>query len=82
MPNRMLSRLALVAALALAAPLTGCVEEPRCQEACEHTCDICDSGCDEAQLATCTQSCEDSLTPPERAQCVIDTDLCEDLWKC
>lgn len=74
--------LALVAMLALGAPLGGCVSEPRCREACEHTCDICDSDCSEGQLKTCIQSCEDAQTAPERAECILDTDLCEDLWQC
>lgn len=75
-----LAMLAMVAALV--APLGGCVEEPRCREACEHTCDICGTQCSDVELDTCTQSCVDGQTAPERAECVLDTDLCEDLWRC
>lgn len=82
MLKRSSTSLTLCAALAAFLPLAGCVEEPRCREACEHTCDICESDCSEEQLKTCTQSCEDSQTEPERAKCVLDTDLCEDLWRC
>ncbi|MDY0004238.1 MAG: hypothetical protein RBU30_23260 [Polyangia bacterium] len=70
-----------LAMAALLGPI-GCVEEAQCREACEHTCDICDSGCSELQINTCTQSCEDGQTAPERAKCVLETDLCEDLWRC
>ena len=82
----MFRRLRLLSvALMIAAVLAfgaGCTEDAQCTEACEHTCDICDSGCSEGEIATCVQVCEDGLTAPERAQCILDTPVCEDLWKC
>lgn len=74
-----------LAALLLAMGLalgSGCEEPAPCRAACEHACDICGTDCSDQDIDTCTQSCEDSQTPADRASCVIDTDTCDDLWKC
>ena len=82
MSQRLLCALAVLALVAFPALLGGCEAEPRCREACEHVCTICESDCTETQIQTCTQSCRDLKTDPDRAQCILDTDLCEDLWEC
>lgn len=82
----MLRKMVLLSLLCAAAATglggLGCVEEPDCRAACEHTCDLCGTGCEPDEIDTCTQSCEDGLTDPARTDCVLSTDRCEDLWKC
>lgn len=66
----------------------GCKEEPKCRKACLHACEICGQPCDPSdpvvadELDVCQENCETSGVPAWRANCILDTELCEDLWKC
>ena len=59
-----------------------CVEETRCAEMCEHKCDLCDQNCSEDDINACVNSCENVGTEPERADCVIDAQSCDEVWEC
>lgn len=78
---------ALIACVS-ALPSAGCKEEPKCREACIHACEICGQPCDLSDpviaddLDVCQENCETSAVPPWRAECILNTDFCEDLWKC
>jgi hypothetical protein len=82
MMRSLLLRVVWLAAPALLALGAGCVEEPRCAEACLHTCEICQTDCAAEDLQACQNTCQDQQTDPARAECVISTQSCDDLWKC
>lgn len=66
----------------------GCEEEPDCRKACMHACEICNGDCDTSDpdvleaLEGCEESCKMSDTPRSRVDCVLETDSCDQLWKC
>jgi hypothetical protein len=82
MIHRWLERLVWFALPALLLLGAGCVEEPRCAEACRHSCEICEEDCGDEDLKACETTCEDQQTDPDRTDCVISTQSCDDLWKC
>ena len=81
--KRLLGSLMVVGLLGLGAlGAAGCVEEARCEEACVHECDICGVDCDELDITNCTNFCQDTESDPDRVDCVIKAQSCDDLWKC
>jgi hypothetical protein len=61
---------------------TACEKEPDCVAACEHQCDVCDTGCDEATVAACVNTCINMDTPASRTDCIIAAPTCDDIWEC
>ena len=72
----------LLAAALPTLPLAGCVETPRCAEACQHACDVCDTDCDAESITACEAACDDGQTDPARTDCLLETTSCDDLWEC
>ena len=80
--KRFITLLLLLVGLLLAGA-AGCAdEEARCAQMCEHKCDICDQDCTEDDITACVNSCENVGTEPERADCVIAAQSCDDVWEC
>ena len=82
MMRTLLVRVAWLVTPALLLLGAGCAEEPRCADACRHTCEICQTDCAEEDLQACETSCEDQQTDPDRIDCILSTESCDDLWKC
>jgi hypothetical protein len=61
---------------------SGCEEEADCAGACEHQCDVCDTGCDPTNVDACINSCINMDTSPDRTDCIIAAPTCDDIWKC
>jgi hypothetical protein len=83
--SALLTTLSLAGALLLAG---GCEEETRCREACIHACEICGGDCDPSDpnvaqdLDACETECIQNRIGPSRAECVLETLECDELWKC
>ncbi len=84
-------KIVLAAGLALCGPtglLSGCEDGPDCREVCLHICEICHDGCDLDDPVTadevdgCIHGCKQQDPDEERSKCLMDTDVCEDLWRC
>ena len=61
---------------------SGCEEEPDCTGACEHQCDICNTGCDEEAVDACIDTCVNMDTSAARTSCIINAPTCDDIWEC
>lgn len=65
----------------------GCEEPPSCRQVCEHVCDVCQD-CDpqdpdsEGTIEDCVQRCRLEDPAPERRDCLLETQSCDELWRC
>ncbi len=78
--KRIVATLLALGALVLAAP--ACQPEADCAGACEHQCQVCDTGCDPKALDACVESCVNMETSPSRTSCIKDAPTCDAIWEC